>query len=270
MGFGRKSLIPPDMPDMEMFEPVQSGLVRKTPIDTEMSLNPPVANIDVSFLESAMDVMTIGDESIIFSRDIYAQRNLIVGDIQSVGDVECGNLAILGEVVTSSSHVTEGMLVDGLLESGAQRTLGLATADVFNARLLEAGESIITPTIFTSLIKSPVNINLVPNNGFVVETGNVRLGLIVSDAIIDSPAVKSNRLFIVCRNVVLQTDASCSGIEIIIYNNSRSRSVSVRQSVIVTDTSTETVRPGQSLIEIKSGATVRLICVMELNRWIRV
>lgn len=135
------------------------------------------------------------------------------------------------------------------------------SGDINGDNLSLIGDIIATNIQTTGYIKSQVmlsdgNIELIPATNNTIDMGNVRHGIKVLDTnIINILAIKNNKIFICTTDVLLESDKSINGIEIIIINNNPKTNIKIRdESKII------------SILDVDTS--IRMVYIGQIARWI--
>jgi cytoskeletal protein CcmA (bactofilin family) len=172
--------------------------------------------------------------------------------IDVLGDVTATRITAETELVTSGSLVAENARITGdALVDGAILTRGIVAENI------EASLVLKTPLLQTVLINSPVDINIAAGPGSAVNIPNVRNNVSMSDlGTITPEMMKTAKVFVVNKNILLQADPSCNGIEIVIYNQNTA-------TIIVRDIT-------RVLAEIECQHAAKFIFIGPVNRWAKI
>ena len=167
------------------------------------------------------------------SGNIIAENDLdVVGNISAInanlqGDISAVNINLLGELISTNAYITNQLIIDkNLVTSNAKITMDLEVDGFINvgcgvrSDFIEASALVKSSTVETPDIISQCDINITPALGHIVNIANVRHNINTCGEPVICPALmKTAKIFIVTNNVMIQTDPTCDGIEIIIYNN---------------------------------------------------
>lgn len=179
-----------------------------------------------------------------FDKSISAKMINAV-DAKMSGDIEADNLNLLGLIEANGAHFG-GIDVDGNIstnhlksvtsESLSTRTKSFIAIDgVYDDKLLVTNNLTVGANIETPQLSSPFDLLLTVPLGNTINVPNIRYNIDVSNiTIIDPPAIKFSKIFVVTRNIVLAADSTCNGIEIIIYNNSKVK-IKINDKNIITE-----------------------------------
>jgi hypothetical protein len=209
----------------------------------------------VSFLEN-------GDINI--DTNLNIARNFKGLDGQFIGDIAANNANLLGDVISTNSHVTNNILVDGMTQmkhaivTDSLDINGLLVADEITSNSMTVNTNANIRNILTNSVTSPNNLILTAGLGHTVDIPNIRHAIDFSrEPIITPLAIKSAKIFMVNTNVILQADASCDGIEIIIVNNNPRNTIAIRDTTCIIDT-------------ICARTASKLIYLFALTSWIKI
>lgn len=116
-------------------------------------------------------------------------------------------------------------------------------------------DTIIANQISISDIISQNNINIRTFNDNTINIPNIKFNTTISDfGIINATEIKNNKVFIIDKTTIIQSDEFCDGIEIIIYNNS------IAENIIRDNTSV--------IVRLEPRSAIKLIYLLLVNRWI--
>ena len=208
---------------------------------------------------------------VVIATDLIVNR--ITGlDGQFSGDIEATNVNLLGDLTATNGYLTSNLRVDGNVDASNIRATALDAVDITTINL---GAAAITATdglyennlavtnnltiggiMETAQISSLADLNIVlpignslnvPNIRYIIDSSNI--------SVIDAVAMKSAKIFVTTRNILLQPDASSDGIEIIIYNQNRI-DITVRGSNLVTIIASRTAKKFVYIDVVRSWSIV--------------
>lgn len=169
----------------------------------------------------------------IFNGDVEANNTILLGDLTSTTsyittNMKVGETATINELIVQSNAQINGLLLANNIDA-----IGLKIKDIgvehVNVEHVNAN-NIKCPLIETQAIVS----SIIANNNSCVYIPNIRYNVdITNTPLINSIALKNAKIFVVDHNVVLNSDESCNGIEIIIYNSNCNCSIIVRDQCCV-------------------------------------
>lgn len=119
-----------------------------------------------------------------------------------------------------------------------------------------ASNAQITGYVKSQVILSDANIELIPTINHSIDMGNIRYGINLLDTgMINPSTIKANKIFISTTDVLLQSDGTINGIEIIIYNNNSKTNIKIRDET--------------KIISILAAQTsIRLVYINYIVQWI--
>jgi len=189
--------------------------------------------------------------------------NIRMTNGQLSGDLEANNINLLGDLISTNIFATDNLVVDKELIAYTAHVLGDVTIDGILAVPqivtcgLDAGDVVRSERVETCLINSPRNINIVAGPDHSVAIPNIRYNVDLCNLATISPImIKSNKIFVVNKNILLQADPSCDGIEIIIYNQNVA-TIIVRDITLV-------------LEKLESQHAVKIVYIASVCRWAKI
>lgn len=127
-----------------------------------------------------------------------------IDDLHLPGDITANNASLMGDLVATNGHFTNNIQCDG--EIGCH-----------NLKMEKLSIPLVNTT--TIISQSGLQLNVAPN--FYISIPNIKHQIVILELPeINPPLIKSAKIFIVTRNVLLKADETCDGIEIMVYNNS--------------------------------------------------
>jgi hypothetical protein len=204
-------------------------------------------------------IMTITRDNVIFHNDIDAVNGNFSGELNAA------DVNILGDVVASNIYVSNKLLIENMLTSQYANIIndinvgGILTApNGIHTDLLNVDGAINTNSVNTNNITSLIDLNLIPAPNCSVNVANIRNNVsLVDGALIGGPEIKAFKYFVITKNVMLESDTSIDGMEIIIINNNIGGDVIVR----------DRVRTIKILCPLTS---IRLVYIFGIDRWISI
>ena len=184
-------------------------------------------------------------------------------DLKLSGDIEANNIGLLGNMDASFGNFeninANGSISTGILKSSQIDALNISSNSIVSQNLSSIDGVYQNSLTVGSVIESPHLSSLgdlalsVPID-HTVNVPNIRYNIDITDNPIISPAaVKFSRIFVVTRNVSLTADGLCNGIEIVIYNKSKTK-IRVNDRNILT--------------EIEPHSSKKFIYIHPILRWI--
>ena len=234
-------------------------------LSVSRSLSVPSANIAGLSVNTIDNINYIDYDHLVLQSkygDIVANNNMkiggnisatdgnFIGDITSnnadlLGNITCTNLIATDNVVTHSIDVHDHLVVDGLTNLNESHATNMIVHNCLTSALIDS-----------PVIRSSCDLDISVNPGHRVNISNIGYQTAIFNSnIIDSIAIKSIKVFLVCCDILLQGDETCNGIEIIIYNNG-AFSIIVRDLIHVIDT-------------IDSDCSAKLVYLTVINKWIK-
>jgi len=204
-----------------------------------------------------------GDTTIANNLDIIGKTKMT--DCNVNGNIEANNINLLGDLISTNLHATNNLSTEGSIISKHAHILGntkigghLISDGGISTNNLEVTETFKTNIIETPCISSQNNLNLVPAINRSVNIPNIRYNTNIANPQIIGPIeIKSSKIFIVNRNIILESDESCDGIEIIIYNKNMAGSIIIRNITNI-------------IIKLDAQCGVKLIYLFLVNRWAKI
>ena len=203
----------------------------------------------------------------------YYQKNNVDSENQNLknidaingnftGDLAANDINLIGDVVATNSHITNDLCIDENLTTNKIHVLGDAVVDknfvacniLTNNMIVE--HDLKTDAITTAIIKSYSNIDIVTGIGHHVRIPNIKYNIDISDKpLICIDRIKTAKIFVVSRNVILKADPSCDGIEIIVFNKKKQGEIVVRDF-------------DKIIANLDAQSTIKLIYLSLVNKWI--
>lgn len=211
------------------------------------------AETNTSHIQNLSSVLAIKTDNLNVSGNVNAS------DGNFTGDLEANNINLLGDLTATNLHVTNNSTIDGLLTTAnGHITDSLQVDGSLVADKICVTEKLKSETIKTSLIYSGHDIDIMAGVGRSVGIPNIRSRVNNQNlALIDPLSMKASKIFLVDKNIILNADASCDGIEIIIVNRNISGNIIIRDTTSIVDT-------------ISSQNATKIVYVCSLNKWFKI
>lgn len=203
-------------------------------------------------------VRILDSGKIVVNNDLDIHGNIKMENCM-LGNLEAGNINLLGDILATNVSATNNIKVAHHLESTTAHIHGdveidgdIKTKKVFSSKvktpLLKA---LATKTV---IVESPDDLHLLAGPNNTVNIPNVRYSVDMSGfPTITPPMVRTNKIFIINKNILLQGDITCDAMEIILYNQSPAL-------VIIRDVST-------IIHHLGPNCAVKLVYLALVNRW---
>lgn len=203
------------------------------------------------------------------NNDVSVKNNLEIGKNINAkngnfnGDLTANDINLLGDITSTNSHITNEIIIDKKIISNEAHIHGNIEIDgtlISNNNIvtpsLIVNDNLKTDTLETFRIKSPLDLVLEPGINQTINIPNIQYNIDIRNLqLIDPIAIKSSKIFIVSRNIILEPDESCDGIEIIIYNKNFSGIIIIRDIINI-------------IYELPAQCTVKLIFIFVIGKWI--
>lgn len=237
-------------------------------VNTNMSYIQNLSNnliIKINEMPESIHIVENGD---IIVRNLKVVGNINMMDGTFNGDVNANNINLLGDLIATDAYLTNELKVGGQFFCGDARMYNIqadgninATEGIITNNLitnnLSVNNDFITNAIETNLVTSPNDLNIMTGIGKTINIPNIRYNVDNNDIMsIDPPAIKSIKIFIVSRNMLLSADETCNGIEIILYNKNSSGAVIIRDQTCIID-------------NLKARCAIKLVYLFPVNKWIK-
>lgn len=181
-----------------------------------------------------------------FSADITATNVNLLGDLVSTNVCCTNDLTVNNKIIAGKCQILNDMLIDGfLVASQGIITNNMEVSDLFKSELIE-----------TLNIGSKCDLNIAAGVNGSINVTNIRSNVDLCDVPVLGPAaIKAAKIFVMSRNVILSTDESCNGIEIIIYNRNIAGNIIIRDATCV-------------IYTLCAQHARKIIYIFAVNRWI--
>lgn len=207
----------------------------------------PITNICyLSSLTNKLDVqnvMFMENDNVQIGGNLKVDTDVKASNGLFNGDVMADNVNLLGDLVSTNCYVTNNMTIDGetiMTHAKVSNGLdinGLLVVDEITNNNITVNSSANIRNILTNSIGSLDDLYLSSGLNHTINIPNIKYGIDISGSPIITPTkIKLMKIFIVNNNIMLQSDASCDGIEIIIFNNNFTGAIVVRDTTNIIDT----------------------------------
>lgn len=156
------------------------------------------------------------NQNIELNGDLIIDGRVGATDMDLMGDLTASRIDLIDSIVTPVICVTESLNSDGLTNLSDTYVQGVVEID----GILGAND-IHCNTIQTSNIHSIGNLELSADIFSTIRIPNCQYRVDMSySTIITLEAIKHNKIFVLNRSTLIESDPSCDGIEVILFNNS--------------------------------------------------
>lgn len=213
--------------------------------------------------KNLFDLITISDtDGIIIDNDLNINGNVTINDGNFSGDINANNINLLGDHISTNARITNNFVVDNKITTDYMQITkdiqvdGFFTATNAVCTNLNINETFKSNNIQTSNIESASDLNLIAGINRSINIPNIRYNINIDNvSLIDPSLIKSFKIFIVSTNIIINSDETCNGIEIIIYNRNMERNIIIRNTTVVID-------------ELLPQCSRKMAFVYAINKWI--
>jgi cytoskeletal protein CcmA (bactofilin family) len=232
--------------------------------DTNTSYIQNLSNNLIFKINNAPDSINITKNGDVIIKNLKVTGNINMVDGMCSGDLEANNINLLGDVTATAAYLTNELRVEGhIIGNSIYITNNIDIDGTINAKQniitnnLVVKNKLYSADIETNLLGSRNDLAIVAGTNRSVNIPNIRYGVDNSDiAIIDPSAIKSIKIFVVTKNILLPSDETCNGIEIIIYNQNRLGKIIIRDRISIID-------------NLEPQCAVKLVYIYIVDKWIK-
>jgi hypothetical protein len=156
------------------------------------------------------------------------------------GDISANNINLMGDMISSNSQIVQDLDVGGIINANNIALTSNLNAESITTNTISTNDIITnnincdilkSPTISTPLITSLQDLILEPSPNYLVRMPNMICNIIKVDAAILPPdVIKSAKTFLLNKTLILNADATCDGIELVLINTNASGNIIIRDS----------------------------------------
>lgn len=199
---------------------------------------------------------------IIFENHLDVIGNVKMKNGLITENLDANNVNLLGDLIATNILATNNLKVANDLDVGRLRIHGdvkmegpLMVPNIVAGKIkVDETETIL---VRSPIIRSLTNLNLEAGPEYTINVPNIRHSINVSNLpTIDPPMIKMNKIFIINKNILLQGDPSCDGMEIIVYNQCPAN-VIIRDSVHI-------------ICHLNTHFAIKLVYLAFNNQWVRI
>ncbi|XWV25234.1 putative ORFan [Tupanvirus deep ocean] len=210
----------------------------------------------------SINILENGD--VMINTNLGIKGNISMLDGNFTGDVMANNMNLLGDSISTNSHITNNLNVDNTMTSTYAQVLNDLIIGGFITSVKGINTEILTTNNFgagkieTPLIVSPNDLIITTAINHSIVVPNIKYNVLPDiSAIIDPIAIKSSKIFLATKNTILNADETCDGIEIIIYNRNTTGEIIIRDNVSIID-------------KVCGQNASKLVYVFYVNKWIKI
>lgn len=224
-----------------------------------------ISNLLTFKADNCKDSIVISQEGNVFIRNLKTDRDFYAENIICSGNIEANNIDLLEDITVDNIHVNSDIIVgDNMTVKEVQVEKNMEVNGTLNVkkriitRNIHVKNDLIANSLETEIITSNADLNIIPGINCSVNIPNVRYQIdIYTSPVIDPGAIKSAKIFIINQNTMIETDETCDGYEIIIYNHHKTQTVIVRNF-------------NEIISRLSPSLTARLIYFYLDDKWITV
>ncbi|XWV26494.1 putative orfan [Tupanvirus soda lake] len=210
---------------------------------------------------NSINIFENGDVTIDTNLNIKGNVNMFEGNF--TGDVMANNINLLGDSISTNSHITNNLDVNNTITTTDAQVLNDLNIGGFITSVRGINAETVTTNSFgsnkieTPLIVSPSDLIIAAGINRSINMPNIRYNVLPDiPAIIDPIAIKSTKVFLATKNTILSADETCDGIEIVIYNRNTAGEIIIRDNISIID-------------KICGQNASKFVYIFYINKWIK-